>query len=93
MTPEQAKKALPLITAFADGKIIEFLNSSGRWVRLRNADFSEDLTRYRIKPEPRKIRAIERTDGVIVCLGTDVGEVMLRPGEKFVEFVEVIPRS
>ena len=60
MTREEAKKLLPLIQAFSEGKQIQWLKpDSDEWIDVvggDNVDF-EDLTEfnvaYRIKPEPK----------------------------------------
>lgn len=56
MTIEEAKKFLPLIIAFTEGKTIEFCTkgSNGNWVPTRNPLFTDNLF-YRIKPEPKLI--------------------------------------
>lgn len=60
MTREEAKKLLPFIQAFSEGKKIQWLKpDSDEWIDIvggDNVDF-EDLTEfnvaYRIKPEPK----------------------------------------
>ena len=60
MTREEAKKLLPFIQAFSEGKQIQWLKpDSDEWIDVvggDNVDF-EDLTEfnvaYRIKPEPK----------------------------------------
>ncbi len=55
MTPQQAKELLPIITAFAEGKTIEFKSHKGIWsdcIRCE-LDFSNLPECYRIKPEPK----------------------------------------
>ena len=60
MTREEAKKLLPFIQAFSEGKKIQWLKpDSDEWIDVvggDNVDF-EDLTEfnvaYRIKPEPK----------------------------------------
>ena len=51
MTREEAKKLLPIIKAFAEGKTIQ-LFTNGIWEGAENPSF-EELSRYRIKPEPK----------------------------------------
>ena len=51
MTREEAKKLLPIIQAFAEGKTIQ-LFTNGIWEGAENPSF-EELSRYRIKPEPK----------------------------------------
>lgn len=52
MTREEAKKMLPIIQAYAEGKTIQFLDG-GKWLDLYESDFYKSPERYRIKPEPR----------------------------------------
>ena len=52
MTREEAKQLLPIIQAFAEGKIIQVLDE-GEWFDLREPDFRKSTNRYRIKPEPK----------------------------------------
>ena len=68
MTREEAKKLLPFIQAFSEGKQIQWLKpDSDEWIDIvggDNVDF-EDLTEfnvaYRIKPEP-KYRPFKNTE-------------------------------
>ena len=57
MNREQAKALLPIITAFAEGKEIQFLDSFGKWNYDESTDFGfvYPAERYRIKPEPLKV--------------------------------------
>lgn len=53
MNREQAKKLLPIIQAFAEGKTIQ-VREDIDWCYLGNeADFNLSPQRYRIKPEPK----------------------------------------
>ena len=52
MTREEAKKLLPIIQAWAEGKNIQFL-SDGEWHDINQADFTFYPDKYRIKPEPK----------------------------------------
>ena len=52
MTREEAKEMLPIIQAWADGKIIQ-VREKGRWVELCIDDFTRSPDRYRIKPQPK----------------------------------------
>ena len=52
MTREEAKEMLPIIQAWADGKIIQ-VREKGRWVELCIDDFTCSPDMYRIKPEPK----------------------------------------
>lgn len=52
MTREEAKELLPIIQAFAEGRIIQLFGRDG-WTDLYK-DFIFDISyRYRIKPEPK----------------------------------------
>ena len=51
MTREEAKKLLPIMQAFAEGKTIEFRACDGEWKVANTPTWSSHLF-YRIKPEP-----------------------------------------
>lgn len=59
MNREKAKKILPIIQAFAEGKIIQSIRINGRWIDLDiNTTLSitrliEEPQKYRIKPKPK----------------------------------------
>ena len=58
MTREELKKVMPILTAFADGKIIQnYLRGSGKWIavgeHLDMSDLFDWSSDYRIKPEPK----------------------------------------
>lgn len=53
MTPQRAKELLPIITAFAEGKTIQYLNTSNEWEADEDLNFGSTPFRYRIKPEPK----------------------------------------
>ena len=63
MNRENAKKLLPIITAFADGKVIEWKNRDGVWVVVGRPGFSNNPKNYRIKSEPKEIWVNEYSDG------------------------------
>ena len=55
MTRKEAKKLLPIIQAYAEGKTIQ-IKKDGDWLELgENTEvyFSESPSDYRIKPEPK----------------------------------------
>ena len=58
MTPERAKELLPVITAFAEGKKIQYRHRGAvvmsGWGDADMAVFSDDCD-YRIKPKPRRV--------------------------------------
>ena len=52
MTREQAKKLLPIMQAYAEGKTIQFQNG-GKWYDVYDTDFHQSPDVYRIKPESK----------------------------------------
>ena len=66
MNRDEAKQLLPIIQAFAEGKETQFYSEVlEQWELLRNPNFSEHPSRYRIKPDPIVVkyrRYIWRTD-------------------------------
>lgn len=54
MTPEHAKQLLPIITAFAEGKAVQYKPEAGEWEDCINPTFSMPMHKYRIRPEPRE---------------------------------------
>lgn len=68
MNRENAKKLLlnlDIVRAFAEGKVVEF-NSFGEWEVGNDLFFTSTPTKYRIKPEPRKVWIIEFSDGSLL---------------------------
>lgn len=56
MTREEAKELLPIIQAFAEGKVVQYRNNSNEWLDIgKNASvgFTRLPLDYRIKPEPK----------------------------------------
>lgn len=56
MKRQQAKELLPIISAFAEGKTIQYYYGDADWVDIDPdgaADFSDNPSKYRIKPEPK----------------------------------------
>ena len=54
MTREEAKELLPIIQAFAEGKVIEIFDDEIGWaVEKENPKFDLNPKFYRIKPEPK----------------------------------------
>ena len=54
MTREEAKNLLPIIQAFAEGKVIEIFDDETGWaVEKENPKFDLNPKFYRIKPEPK----------------------------------------
>lgn len=56
MNREEAKKILPILTAFVEGKVIQVCNNTGTWAdneRISLYNLSNWPEGYRIKPEPK----------------------------------------
>lgn len=54
MTREEAKKYLPIMQAFAEGKTIQYLDDRGFWNDIKTCvSFDYNISCYRIKPEPK----------------------------------------
>lgn len=53
MNREHAKELLPIIQAFAEGKIVQFKNSFENWVDCDEIMFNWPPKVYRIKPKPK----------------------------------------
>ena len=52
MTREEAKRMLPIIQAYAEGKTIQYKHITG-WENIEFPAFYGDPSEYRIKPEPK----------------------------------------
>lgn len=52
MKRDVVKELLPIISAYADGKTIQYLSTNGEWNDCDEPSFFENL-KYRIKPEPK----------------------------------------
>ena len=52
ITREDAKKLLPIIKAYSEGKKIEYFNGL-KWEEREELRFSANPDQYRIKPEPK----------------------------------------
>ena len=52
MERKNTKELLPVITAFAEGKQVQFFND-GAWNDLEYPKFDEEPYLYRVKPEPK----------------------------------------
>ena len=53
MTREKAKELLPIIKAFAEGKIVQIKDKTGNWNDLYEPCWNYSPDKYRIKPEPK----------------------------------------
>ena len=59
MTREEAKEMLPIIKAFAKGKVIEIFDDEIGWVEKENPKFNLNPEFYRIKPKHRPFKSHE----------------------------------
>lgn len=69
MTREEAKKLLPFIQAFSEGKTIQWLTGSGKWYDVVGNDIDFEFladrkTKYRIKPEFKDGDILYTTDWI-----------------------------
>lgn len=54
MTREEAKKLLPIIKEYSNGKTVEWFNNvTGKWEELKEPAFDWAASMYRIKPVPK----------------------------------------
>lgn len=58
ITRENAKKLLPIIKAYSEGKKIQFFNDR-EWVDREILSFDSETHKYRIKPEYRPFKSVE----------------------------------
>lgn len=57
MTRERAKELLPFIQAYAEGKVIQWRDATGKWGNHTDAGYQPvwaDTVEYRIRPSPRE---------------------------------------
>ena len=52
MTREKAKELLPIISAYAEGKTVQFMDNKDMWQDYDDPNFFGDV-KYRIKQEPK----------------------------------------
>lgn len=92
MTRERAKELLPVIQAWAEGKVIQSRpkNRDCVWNDLTHADF-RDYHDYRIKPEPREIWVHEHLDTLRdAFFSASAAAAAVSSGVKIIKFREVI---
>lgn len=91
MTPQQAKELLPIITAFVEGKEIEYL-IDGKWeTATGRVCFDCETNRYRIKREPIKAWVVVFSSGTRILFGSKANaELYLKenPETKLIELTE-----
>ena len=94
MNKNNAKDFLPLVQALADGKTIQYKGSGVIWKSMPDIGFSNDITRYRIKPEPREFKLFVKNGSVFV-LSTDRGQQSIQHhidcGWELITVVEKLP--
>ena len=52
MTREETNEAIKVMSAYANGKKIQYLDDNGRWVNTTNPSFDWRRLNYRINPKP-----------------------------------------
>jgi len=68
MTREEAKKLLPYVQAFADGKLVQWQDSvTNEWHDDNDPNF-HPVAKWRIKPEPREVWITICNLGEIGCV-------------------------
>lgn len=69
MNRAYAKQLLPLLSAYADGKTIQYRELGYDWTNLREPAFSEPLDRYRIAPDPiERWCVVRNSDNAVLCV-------------------------
>lgn len=63
MTRENAKKFLPIITAFANGEKVQIDSYGIGWHDIDSSDFTDSPESYRIAPKPRIVFINEYPSG------------------------------
>ena len=68
MTIEGLTKVWPILEAFKDGKVVQYLHVTGRWKDIKPEGLSLGELfafpeRYRVKPEPREIWTVNAQEG------------------------------
>lgn len=100
MNREQAKALLPIITAFAEGKVVQYrpLRSSlipePKWADMGdNTAFDKQPEQYRIKPEPLKvwINVFTGNDGKLYSVSHDREDLAILSGRGYSTKVGTYP--
>ena len=100
MTPEEIKaksaELAALYTAKANGKILEYDTKSIGWVdngSTSGPDMQSDLSRWRVKPEPRTFWVLLNQDGEVIDATRFQSRVnrWRKGGHSVVESKEVLP--
>lgn len=93
MNQQKAALFLPLITALAEGKTIQYYNMANTWIDKPDPSFADDTTRYRIKPEPRTfyVAVNKNPDLPVVLITEDSFNAKSNPSNfEYIKVVEVI---
>ena len=103
MTPEEIKakaaELAALYVAKSNGKILEYDTKVVGWVdngSTSGPDMQSDLTRWRVKPEPRRMWETPsatpfRTDSYVRTYHQDQADEWKAKGNKVTEWQEVLP--
>lgn len=91
MTKQNASEYLPLMTALAEGKQLQFrLHANAPWKDCTDPSFNRPAFCYRVKPEPRKVYAVCYPDGGIQGFYSSISEAQQHEAVnyKIITFVE-----
>ena len=102
MTPDEIKTKSAELAAFytakANGKTLQVEYSDGwkNWVEDHGPTMGSDLSRWRVKPEPRRMWETPsatpfRTDSYVRTYNQDETDEWRAKGYKVTEWVEVLP--
>lgn len=72
MNRQQAKELLPIIKAFAEGKTIQYCHGDSDWIDIASysaLSFSDDTSKYRIKPKPDKNQLPIKDGDIMMTMG------------------------
>lgn len=89
MNKDTAKDYLPLVQALAEGKTIQYKLEDGEWADVPQPIFNEEVSSYRIKPEPKKqwYRVALFKDGSTDTADNLMHEVILKDHKNFVRWL------
>lgn len=68
MTREKAKRLLPIIAAYAEGKSVQFFSTSKACWLDTDIPLFTDQAEYRVKPEPRIFDAVIDPDSSVMVV-------------------------
>lgn len=85
MTRDEAKKLLPIIQAYADGKVVQAFSSIlNKWIDIENPAFRD--SEWRIKPEPMEVWLTFDRDGVKIVHDTKKSAERYAHGGQFAPY-------